>query len=382
MKTDWQTKKLGEVFQIERGGSPRPIEKFLTTDQDGINWIKIGDTKKVTKYIYKTEEKIKPSGLKKTRLVHDGDFILSNSMSFGRPYIMKTTGAIHDGWLVLREKLPGINRDFFYYLLGSPVVFDQFDKLAAGSTVRNLNTKLVSNVEVAFPSLTEQKQVVKTLDDIFEKLMNAKENAEKNLQNSKDLFESYLRDVFANPEKHWEQRTLREICDELSAGGDVPKGNFSKTRSEKYSIPIFANGVKDKGLYGYTNIKKIAKPSITVSARGTIGYSEIRREPFFPIVRLIVLIPNEKMVDLLFLYYIAHNFNFSNTGTSIPQLTIPMIENIKIALPPLEQQKTIVKKLNLLSVETKKLESIYEQKLANLEELKKSVLAKAFNAEL
>ena len=140
--------------------------------------------------------------------------------------------------------------------------------------------------------------------------------------------------------------------------------------------------MKDKGLYGYTNIKKITKPSITVSARGTIGYAEIRKEPFYPIVRLIVLTPNDKIVDLLFLYYIAHNFNFSNTGTSIPQLTIPMIENIKIALPSLEQQKAIVKKLDALSVETKKLEKIYEQKLNSLEELKKSVLQQAFTGKL
>lgn len=164
MKNNWQTKKLGDIFQIERGGSPRPIERFLTTDENGINWIKIGDTKNVTKYIYKTEQKIKPSGLSKTRIVNDGDFILSNSMSFGRPYIMKITGAIHDGWLVLRKKLPAIDKDFFYYLLGSPVVFSQFDSLAAGSTVRNLNTKLVASVEVPFPSLPEQKRIVKILD--------------------------------------------------------------------------------------------------------------------------------------------------------------------------------------------------------------------------
>ncbi|MEK7099228.1 MAG: restriction endonuclease subunit S, partial [Patescibacteria group bacterium] len=231
-------------------------------------------------------------------------------------------------------------------------------------------------------SLGEQKRIVKKLDEVFEKVMKAKEAAEKNLQNAKELFESYLQSVFANPGKDWEKKTLREMCDELSAGGDVPKGNFSKIRSEKYSIPIFANGEKNKGLYGYTSIRKIAKPSITVSARGTIGYSEIRREPFFPIVRLIVLTPNEQMVDLFFLYYIAHNFKFSNTGTSIPQLTIPMIENIKIALPSLNEQRTIVKKLETLSVETKKLEKIYERKLADLEELKKSVLSRAFTGGL
>src|SRR3990167_2376017 len=100
----WQTKRLEEVCEIARGGSPRPIESYFTDSPDGINWIKIGDAKEGEKYIYSTEQKIKPEGLSKTRLVKEGDFILSNSMSFGRPYIMKTKGCIHDGWLVLHDK--------------------------------------------------------------------------------------------------------------------------------------------------------------------------------------------------------------------------------------------------------------------------------------
>src|SRR5207249_135785 len=101
VREGWVVKTLGEICDIARGGSPRPIEKFLTYEADGINWIKIGDATASTKYIYRTEEKIKPDGVKRSRLVNDGDFLLSNSMSFGRPYIMRTTGCIHDGWLVL-----------------------------------------------------------------------------------------------------------------------------------------------------------------------------------------------------------------------------------------------------------------------------------------
>jgi type I restriction enzyme S subunit len=101
----WQWKTLEDVFLIERGGSPRPIKSYITDADDGINWIKIGDaTKGDGKYIESTEQKIKPEGLKKSRLVEEGDFIMSNSMSFGRPYIMKTKGAIHDGWLLMRAK--------------------------------------------------------------------------------------------------------------------------------------------------------------------------------------------------------------------------------------------------------------------------------------
>jgi type I restriction enzyme S subunit len=97
----WTTNKLGDICDIARGGSPRPIDKFITENKDGINWIKIGDATRSKKYIYETKEKIKKEGISRSRFVNDGDFLLSNSMSFGRPYIMRTTGCIHDGWLVL-----------------------------------------------------------------------------------------------------------------------------------------------------------------------------------------------------------------------------------------------------------------------------------------
>ena len=103
MKDKWSKKKLGEVCVIERGGSPRPIDAFLTDTEDGVNWIKIGDATSGSKYITSTKEKIKPEGVRKSRMVYKGDFILSNSMSFGRPYILGIDGCIHDGWLVLRD---------------------------------------------------------------------------------------------------------------------------------------------------------------------------------------------------------------------------------------------------------------------------------------
>src|SRR4051812_7983255 len=126
---DWKVLKMGEIFTIERGGSPRPIDEFITDDSNGVNWIKIGDTKGVNKYIIETKEKIKPSGVARSRMVYDGDFILSNSMSFGRPYIMRTSGCIHDGWLVIRKN-ENIDNDFLYYILSSNGVYQQFTRLA------------------------------------------------------------------------------------------------------------------------------------------------------------------------------------------------------------------------------------------------------------
>ena len=103
--------------------------------------------------------------------------------------------------------------------------------------------------------------------------------------------------------KGWEIKRLDEVCDEVFAGGDVPKNSFSKTKTDKYSIPIFSNGEKNKGLYGYTNVARVTIPSITISARGTIGYSEIREESFYPAIRLIVVSPNKDILNLPFLQY-------------------------------------------------------------------------------
>ena len=102
MNDKWDYKTIGDVCIVERGGSPRPIDDYITDDINGINWIKIGDTDD-SMFITKTAQKIRPEGMKKSRFVQPGDFLLSNSMSFGRPYILKIDGCIHDGWLVLRE---------------------------------------------------------------------------------------------------------------------------------------------------------------------------------------------------------------------------------------------------------------------------------------
>ena len=114
-----------------------------------------------------TKEKIKPEGLKKSRLVVDGDFILSNSMSFGRPYIVKTTGAIHDGWLVFRDVDNNLDKDFFYYLLSSSYVYQQFSRNASGSTVRNLNIDIVKQTNISLPPLNEQKRIVAKIEKLF-----------------------------------------------------------------------------------------------------------------------------------------------------------------------------------------------------------------------
>jgi len=142
--------------------------------------------------------------------------------------------------------------------------------------------------------------------------------------------------------EQWPLMTIEEICKKIFAGGDKPKENFSKTKTDKYCIPIYSNGIKNKGLYGYTDVGKVNEPSLTISARGTIGYSEIREPNYLPIVRLIVLIPNTDIVMVKYLKYFLDSIDISNTGSSIPQLTVPMIREYKIPIMPLEEQHRIV----------------------------------------
>ena len=163
----WEWVRLGTVLEIARGGSPRPIQQYLTTEPDGINWIKIGDTDKGGKYIYKTKEKIRPEGVAKSRMVHSGDFLLTNSMSFGRPYILKSDGCIHDGWLVLSNRFECYSVDFLYYILSSPFAYYQFCDSVSGAVVKNLNSDKVANALFPLPPLSEQKRIVQRIEELL-----------------------------------------------------------------------------------------------------------------------------------------------------------------------------------------------------------------------
>lgn len=134
---------------------------------------------------------------------------------------------------------------------------------------------------------------------------------------------------------------IKDVCSEIFAGGDAPKSKMALQPTAEYTIPIYSNGEENNGLYGYTNNPRVTAPSITVSARGTIGYTAIRTQPFVPIVRLITLTPIPDIIDIRYLYYAVKNYNFAGSGTSIPQLTVPMIKNYNFPLPLMEEQRRI-----------------------------------------
>ena len=156
---------FGESATIVRGASPRPIKNFITTEPTGVNWIKIGDVKPGDKYITASVEKITPEGAKKSRAVKKGDFILSNSMSFGRPYILQIDGCIHDGWLAISDFSDSYLSDFLYHLLNSNSCQSEMRKKASfGGAVQNLNADIVRALVLPVPPLEVQREIVHILD--------------------------------------------------------------------------------------------------------------------------------------------------------------------------------------------------------------------------
>ena len=192
----WVEQTLGETVVVERGSSPRPIKKYQTTSSDGVNWIKIGDAKEGQKYITSTKEKITKEGATKSRFVDVGDFILSNSMSFGRPYIMKIQGYIHDGWFVLR--LPKeVDSDYFYYLLSSPYLKSQFHQLAAGAIVKNISGDLVKKAVLPIPPIEKQKKIALEIAAITGKTELLEVVYQKKLTALDELKKSILKQAFS-----------------------------------------------------------------------------------------------------------------------------------------------------------------------------------------
>ena len=408
--SNWEWKKLGDVAEIARGGSPRPIKEFITTDKDGVNWIKIGDTDPTGKYIFETEEKIKPSGIKKSRYVEKGDFLLSNSMSFGRPYILMTDGCIHDGWLVLRKYQDYLDIDFFYHLLTSPFVQNQFDREARGSTVRNLNTDIVSKIEVPIPPLLEQKRIVKTLDEKFAKIDKLKSAAETNLKNAKEIFNAEL-EKSLNPlachsersaseveesrndlPKGWERKSLGYVCEITSAlvdpkekkylnlyhvGGaniESETGKLIDLKTAEEEGLTSGKFVFDETMVLYNKIrpylKKIARPK----------FSGLCSADMYP------LSPKENIVKD-FLYYVLTTKIFTdyailNSGRAgMPKVNRESLFAYEFSLPPLSEQTRIVAHLDKLSEKVKRLEENYTRTIADCEELKKSILKQTFEGQ-
>lgn len=236
----WEWVRFEDIFEIARGGSPRPIKQFLTESDDGINWIKIGDTDIGGKYILCTKEKIIPEGLSKTKLVEPGDLLLTNSMSYGRPYILKTRGAIHDGWLVLSPYLKQTDKEFFYYVISSTYVHNEFARTVSGAVVKNLNKDKVKKIIVPLPPLAEQHRIVAKIEelhpdiDAYDKVQTKLQAIEQRFPD--DMKKSLLQ--YAIEGKLVPQRKEEGTAKDLLAKIRAEKARLVKEKKIKKSKPL------------------------------------------------------------------------------------------------------------------------------------------------
>lgn len=381
MKKDWELKKLGELCSFIGDGD------WIESGDQSTKGIRLVQTGNVGEGIYLDKENRAHyiSEETFTRLkcteIFPGDCLISRLPEpVGRACIIpdlnqKMITAVDCTIIRFKEN---IQPQYFVYYSQSNKYLSDIDSEATGATRKRISRKNLEKINIPLPPLEEQKRIVKILNEKFAQLETIKANAQTNLQNAKDLFQSQLTKAFSNTT--WEKKRLDELCSRIFAGGDKPQ-IVSKEISETCQIPIYANGITDDGLYGYTNEATVFDKSLTISARGTIGFTCIRTKPFVPIVRLLVLIPNDK-INISYLKYGCDTLTITNTGSSIPQLTVPMIKDYKIPLPPLPEQKCIVKELDTLSEKVHQLQEIYTKQIANCDELKQSLLQKAFEGEL
>lgn len=363
--------EIKEICEIQRGGSPRPIEEYITENEDGINWIKIGDVAENAKYIIQTKEKIKQSGVNKTRIVQDGDFILSNSMSFGRPYIVKISGAIHDGWLLLRMKdNKQINQDFLYEILRSDSIKKQYEKLATGGVVRNLNSNLVSGVLIPLPPLSIQEEIVAEI-----------EGYQKIIDGAKAVVHNYKPKIDIDPD--WEMVELGQVCDSIQIG---PFGTqLHKSDYVKNGIPIINPKHIQEGIITPDESISVEKANslpqyflrtgdIIMGRRGEMGrlaFIEEKQHGWFCGTGSLIIRFPINQDGKFFSFILSSNstveFLLTNSrGVTMANLNKEIINSIPVPNPPLATQRQIVaqiEKEQALVNANKQLIEIFEQKI-------------------
>ncbi|WQS57161.1 restriction endonuclease subunit S [Helicobacter pylori] len=344
--SNWQRVRLGDVAEIKRGASPRPIEnpKWFCANSN-VGWVRISDISKNSRFLYKTAQKLSKKGIEKSRLVKQNSLIMSMCATIGKPIITKIDTCIHDGFVVFEN--PKIDLNYLYYFL-CYIEKEWLESGQQGSQV-NLNVDLIKNKEVFCPKdLNEQIAIANVLSDLDRYLYNLdalilkKESVKKAL--SFELLSQRKRLRGFN--QNWQRVRLGDIFF-ITAGGDLSKPHYSNTKQSDFNYPIYSNAIEKKGLYGYSSFFIIKNKSITITSRGTIGVAFFRDYPYVPIGRLLVLQPKISNIDCRFYTeYINSKVKFNTEQTTIPQLTIPKVALCEIPLPPLNEQIAIA---NILS---------------------------------
>jgi type I restriction enzyme, S subunit len=378
---DWNVQKIQDFANVFRGGSPRPIEAYLTRNPNGVNWIKIGDVHKSAKFIESTKEKIISEGVSRSRFVKKGDFLLSNSMSFGRPYILNVDGCIHDGWLVIQNYDKKFDKHFLYYLLGSEVVFHQYKTLAAGSGVLNLKKEIVNEVMVITPSKSEQEAIATVLSETDELI----ESLNKLIAKKKDVKQGTMQLLLTGKKRlegfegEWECLKLIDLCKKNGLirgpfGGSLKKDFFVSSGIKVYEQKnaIYKNSSLGKYFINYEKFLELQRFEVfpkdfIVSCSGTIG--SIYQLPSYiqkGIINqalLIIRTDSAKIHDKYFLYYFMWDefqeeiIDNTQGGAMKNLVGMDVFKNTTISVPKtIEEQKAIADVLSSMDEETETLE--------------------------
>ena len=331
----WNYKKLGDVCTVERGGSPRPIDDYITDDPSGINWIKIGDTNDESMFITQTAQKILPEGMKKSRYVRPGDFLLSNSMSFGRPYILKIDGCIHDGWLVLRDKENVFDKRFLYYYLSSNPTYQKFKMMAVGGVVNNLNSEMVRGVDVPIPGKDEQVKIADVLDKISRIIAYKK----KELVKSDDLIKARFVEMFNN--KGYPILRWNEVFDTTTGKLD------SNAMVEDGEYPFFTCAKEVFRIDKYA----FDQEALLLAGNNAAGKYDVKyyNGKFNAYQRTYVLGLKEKWSYRLFQYQLEDKLLYlqqQSLGGLTKYLTLKILGNLTFIVPPINEQNEFTSFVN------------------------------------
>ena len=253
---------------------------------------------------------------------------------------------------------------YLYYFLS----YTSKDYYVEATTYPKFDQRSFDNHTIDIPSIDTQDSRLNILDSLTD-LIN-KETLQ--LEQLDELTKSRFIEMF---EGKYDQKSLINVCDELFAGGDIKKDKYSNTKSDEYPYPIYTNGEKDNGLYGYTSLVRVTREAVTISGRGTIGFTCLRKESFYPAVRLIVAVPNQGMISGCYLKHFIQSKDYGGQGASIPQLTVPMIKNEMIPVPPLPLQKEFESFVSQID----KLKFNVQQRIEKYKELLNKKMSEYFN---
>lgn len=361
MEKLWKYKKIGEVCIVERGASPRPIDKYITDNESGINWIKIGDTSD-SMYITETAQKIIVEGMKKSRYVKPGDFLLSNSMSFGRPYILKIDGCIHDGWLVLRDENALFDKRFLYYYLSSKTTYKKLKSMAVGGVVNNLNSEMVRNVIVPVPDKEEQSEIA----DLFDKIKKILDDRKQELEQLDTLVKSRFVELFGDPIKNpkgWEVVKLSECLERIDNGksftcdSNAREGVFPAIL--KLSAATYGDyrPYENKALLDekqFVESVEVHRGDLLFTRKNTPDLVGMAAYVFETPEKLMMpdlifrLVTNERMTPT-FLWQLINNREFrpaiqgisGGSAKSMSNISKERLKNIEVICPPISEQKKL-----------------------------------------